>query len=143
VKPGAGPERKNDASALQGPGGSRELPLSLNVLERQTFKAGTPIIKQGDSANAAYVVDSGEVEIWIERGGAKRVINKVTTGGIFGEMALIDAKPRSANVTAVTDTVCIVVPDKLFREKIESVDPMIKTLLRVLVRNVRAAEARG
>jgi CRP-like cAMP-binding protein len=117
--------------------------LSLNVLERQTFKAGTPIIKQGDSANAAYVVDSGEVEIWIERGGAKRVINKVTTGGIFGEMALIDAKPRSANVTAVTDTVCIVVPDKLFREKIESVDPMIKTLLRVLVRNVRAAEARG
>ena len=117
--------------------------MSLNVLERQTFKAGTPIIKHGDSAHAAYVVDSGEVEIWIERAGVKRVINKVTTGGIFGEMALIDAKPRSANVTALTDTVCIVVPDKLFREKIESVDPMIKTLLRILVRNVRAAESRS
>jgi CRP-like cAMP-binding protein len=117
--------------------------VSLNVLERQTFKAGTPIIKQGDAAHAAYVVDSGKVEIWIDRAGAKRVLSEVTTGGIFGEMALIDAKPRSANVTAVSDTVCIVVPETLFKQKIESVDPLIKTLLRVLVRNVRAAEARG
>lgn len=128
---------------MQRPRGLRELPLSLNVLERQTFKAGTSIIKQGDSAHAAYVVDSGEVEIWIERAGAKRVLNKVTTGGIFGEMALIDDKPRSANVTAVADTVCIVVPEKMFKAKIEPVDPMVKTLLRILVRNVRAAEARG
>ena len=116
--------------------------MSLNVLERLTFKAGTAIIKQGDSAHAAYVIDSGEVEIWIERAGAKRVLNKVATGGIIGEMALIDAKPRSANATAIIDTVCIVVPEKLFREKIESVDPMVKTLLRILVRNVRAAESR-
>ncbi len=117
--------------------------MSLNVLERQTFKAGTPIIKQGDSAHAAYVIDSGKVEIWVQRGTAKRVLNEVTTGGIFGEMALIDSKPRSANVTAVSDTVCIVVPEKLFKDKIEAVDPLIKTLLRVLVRNVRAAETRA
>jgi len=116
--------------------------VSLDVLERQTFKAGTPIIKQGESAHAAFVVDSGKVEIWVERGGARRVLSEVTTGGIFGEMALIDAKPRSANVTAVSDTVCIVVPEKLFRQKIEAVDPLIKALLRLLVRNVRAAASR-
>ena len=115
--------------------------MSLNSLERKTFPAGTPIIKLGEQAHAAYVVDSGEVEIWIERNGAKRVLSKVTTGGIFGEMALIDAKPRSANATALVDTVCIVVPEKLFREKIEPIDPLIKALLRVLVRNVRAAMA--
>jgi hypothetical protein len=34
-----------------------------------------------------------------------------------------------------------VVPDKLFKEKIETIDPLIKALLRVLVRNVRAAMA--
>lgn len=115
--------------------------MSLNSLERKTFPAGTPIIKLGEQAHAAYVVDSGKVEIWIERSGAKRVLSEVTTGGIFGEMALIDAKPRSANATALVDTVCIVVPEKLFREKIEVVDPLIKALLRVLVRNVRAAMA--
>ena len=115
--------------------------MSLNVLERQTFKAGTPIIKQGDRASAAYVIDSGKVEIWVERGGVKRVLNEVTTGGIIGEMALIDAKPRSANVTAIAETVCIVVPEKLFKEKIEPIDPLIKALLRVLVRNVRTLTA--
>jgi CRP-like cAMP-binding protein len=117
--------------------------VSLSGLERQTFKAGTPIIKHGDSAKAAYIVDSGKVEIWIDKAGSKRVLSEVTTGGIFGEMALIDSKPRSANVTALTDTVCIVVPEKLFKEKIETGDPLIKALLRVLVRNVRAADARS
>ena len=57
-------------------------------------------------------------------------------------MALIDDKPRSANATAVSETVCIVVPEKLFKEKIETVDPLIRALLRVLVRNVRAADSR-
>jgi CRP-like cAMP-binding protein len=114
----------------------------LGALERQTFPAGAPIIKQGDKAHAAYVVDSGKVEIWVEHRGAKRVLSEVTTGGIFGEMALIDAKPRSANATAASETVCIVVPEKLFKEKIESVDPLIRALLRVLVRNVRAADSR-
>jgi CRP-like cAMP-binding protein len=116
--------------------------VSLNALERKTFPAGSAIIKHGDTAHAAYVVDSGKVEIWVDKGGAKRVLSEVTTGGIFGEMALIDSKPRSANATAVEDTVCIVVPEKLFRDKIEPIDPLIKALLRVLVRNVRAADAR-
>ena len=117
--------------------------MSLSGLERQTFKAGTPIIKHGDAAKAAFVVDSGKVEIWVERRGAKQVLAEVTTGGIFGEMALIDAKPRSANATAVADTVLIVVPEKLFKEKVDGIDPLIKQLLRVLVRNVRAADARA
>ena len=117
--------------------------MSLKTLERQTFKAGTPIITHGDAAHAAYVVDSGKVEIWIERRGVRQVLTEVTTGGIFGEMALIDAKPRSANATAISDTVLIVVPEKLFKEKIDSIDPLIKALLRVLVRNVRAADARA
>ena len=114
--------------------------MSLNALERKTFPAGTPIIKQGETAHAAYVVDSGKVEIWVTAGNTKRVISEVTTGGIFGEMALIDSKPRSANVTALIETVCIVVPENLFNEKIEKVDPLIKALLRVLVRNIRTAD---
>ena len=117
--------------------------MSLNALERQTFKAGASIIKAGDAAHAAYVVDSGKVEIWVEKGGSRRVLNEVTTGGIFGEMALIDSKPRSANATALVDTVCIVVPEKLFKDRIENVDPLVKQLLRILVRNVRAADARA
>ena len=115
--------------------------MSLHALERQTFPAGSLIIKLGDQAHSAYVVDSGKVEIWVERSGDKRVLAEVTTGGIFGEMALIDAKPRSANATAVVDTVCIVVPEQLFKEKIDPIDPLVKALLRVLVRNVRAAMA--
>ena len=51
-----------------------------------------------------YVVRSGEVEI--ERDG--KVVETVTAGGIFGEMALIDGAPRAATARAKTD--CEVAP---------------------------------
>lgn len=116
--------------------------MSLQTLERKTFAAGSLIIKQGETAEAIYVVDKGQVEIWIESHGTRFALAQVATGGIFGEMALIDAHPRSANVSALVDTTVIVVPDKMFREKLDKADPLVKSILRVLVRNVRAENLR-
>ena len=70
----------------------------------RTFKAGEVIFKDGEAGDAMYAVVTGEVEI---RKGA-HVYETVTAGGVFGELALIDDSPRSAEAVARTD--CRVAP---------------------------------
>ena len=59
---------------------------------------------EGDEGDKMYVIRSGEVEI--VRDG--QVVETLSPGGIFGEMALIDGSPRAA--TARAKTACEVAP---------------------------------
>jgi len=68
------------------------------------YAAGEVIFAAGERGNTMYLVRSGEVVI--ERGG--KVLETLESGGIFGEVALIDGSPRSATAKAKTD--CIVAP---------------------------------
>lgn len=112
----------------------------LQVLDRKTYGADTPVFRQGDPGNAAYVVQSGEVEIWVSENGEKRVLGVVKAGGIFGEMALIDNSLRMASATAIKQSVCIVIPDKLFQDKMNDADAFIVALLRIFCGNIRSMQ---
>jgi len=72
--------------------------MFANDLDAQHYPAGHRFFATGDHGEAMYVVTEGEVEITL-RG---KVLETVLAGGIFGEMALIDHKERSADVTAKT-----------------------------------------
>ncbi len=113
----------------------------LQVLDRKTYAEETPIFRQGDPGNAAYVVQSGEVEIWTSEDGEKRVLGVVKAGGIFGEMALIDNSPRMASATAVKSSVCSAIPDRMFQEKMDQADTFIVALLRIFCSNIRSMQA--
>ncbi|MGH6662841.1 MAG: cyclic nucleotide-binding domain-containing protein, partial [Rhodospirillales bacterium] len=52
------------------------------VLQRQTLQAGDRIFKEGDEGNQAYVVQSGEVEIFRVIDGKEVVLGRVGQGGI-------------------------------------------------------------
>jgi CRP/FNR family cyclic AMP-dependent transcriptional regulator len=69
-----------------------------------SFPAGHQFFAVGDPGDVMYVVIDGEVEL--ELRGQK--LEAVGHGGFFGEMALLDHKPRSASASAKTD--CRVVP---------------------------------
>lgn len=113
----------------------------LQVLDRKTYAEDSPIFRQGDPGNAAYVVQSGEVQIWVSEKGEKRVLGVVKAGGIFGEMALIDNSPRMASATATKPSVCIVIPDRLFQDKMNQADSFIVALLRIFCSNIRSMQA--
>jgi CRP/FNR family transcriptional regulator, cyclic AMP receptor protein len=68
-----------------------------------TFAAGEKIFQEGDPGDCMYAVDSGEVEI--VKG--TRTLETISGGGIFGEMGLVNSKPRMAS--AVAKTGCTVV----------------------------------
>merc|ERR1719192_2625540 len=61
---------------------------------------GEVIIKQGDEGDNFYIIDSGEVEVFVN---GERVIT-IGEGGSFGELALIYGTPRAATVKACTST---------------------------------------
>jgi len=61
--------------------------------------AGEVIIMQGDEGDNFYIVDSGEVDVFV----ADELVTSITDGGSFGELALIYGTPRAATVKAKTD----------------------------------------
>jgi CRP/FNR family transcriptional regulator, cyclic AMP receptor protein len=80
-----------------------------------------------------YVVRSGEVEI--ERDG--RVVEHLSSGGIFGEMALIDGSPRAA--TARAKTACEVAPitEKTFLFLVHETPFFAIAVMRALANRLR------
>jgi CRP-like cAMP-binding protein/ribosomal protein S18 acetylase RimI-like enzyme len=86
--------------------------------QRIVFRAGEPIFMEGDEAEECYVIDGGSVKITTKNAadGRELVFATLGPGEIFGEMALIDDKTRSANASAETDTEVIVLHRRDFMQ---------------------------
>lgn len=82
----------------------QELEKILRLCVKQTFARGTTIFKDGDPGDRCYIVLSGAVRIskFIPNIG-EEALAVLKPGDYFGEMALIDNSPRSANAIANDD----------------------------------------
>ena len=67
--------------------------------EGLALPAGAQVVKEGDPGDALFIVQSGVLEVSRQIGGKTLHINLLSAGEFFGEMALIDGTPRSADVT--------------------------------------------
>src|SRR5678815_2950523 len=77
----------------------------------RTYRDGEDIFKEGDPGDGVYVVRAGQVAISARlTGGERRVFSEVSSGDFFGEMAVLDQLPRSANATAVGETEVFFIP---------------------------------
>lgn len=75
-----------------------------DALMSRSYKAGERIIKQGDAADGMYFVESGDIRITIAgQDGGEIEVNRIHSGGYFGELALVTHKPRAASAYAVGD----------------------------------------
>lgn len=73
-------------------------------------RAGQVIFRQGDKADAAFVIESGAVDITVDRDDGPRLLARREAGEIFGEMAIVSGRPRSATATVAVDAVLAVIP---------------------------------
>lgn len=103
------------------------------VLERKVFYAGQKIFSEGDRGDRAYLIQSGSVDI-IKN---EMPLATLNAGELFGEMALIDDKPRMATAMAQTDVTVVIISRDSFNEKLSKADPFIRGLLNIFVRNIR------
>jgi CRP-like cAMP-binding protein len=81
----------------------------LRMLRPVSFSPGELIFREGDEGFAAFVIQSGAVEIFIQAQPSAVVVARLQEGEIFGELALIDGSARSAGARAITacEILCI------------------------------------
>ncbi|MFN0145404.1 MAG: glutaminase A [Dehalococcoidia bacterium] len=83
----------------------------LEMAEYVHYLAGDRIIRHGDASDAVFLILSGAATVSVPRqGGCAHRITTLGHGTTFGEMALMDNGPRSADVHALTDVTCLAVP---------------------------------
>ena len=108
------------------------------VIERKTFAEGDTIFKQGSNGRTAFIVQKGLVEILHQSpDGVEKRLGEIGQGGIFGEMALIDDKPRMATARCIEPTTVIVVTEQMFMHKLDKADPFIRGLMHILADTIR------
>ena len=85
-----------------------------------------------------FVVASGEASVEVHGD----EVGKLGAGDAFGEVALIDRRPRTATVIAQSDLVCYGLPVFVFRPFVESRPAVAWKLLEAMADRLEAAESR-
>jgi len=111
--------------------------LSQGADEVRTFKPGDVIFKAGDPGDELYIVRKGKVAIQL----GNRTLAELGEGEVFGEMALIDAGPRSATVVAETDCEIVPVSEKQFLFMTSEAPYFALSLMRIVVQRLRTANS--
>ena len=67
------------------------------------------LFEEGDVGDCAYIIESGSVELSIDKGGKILIIATLGEGDVLGEMAIIDKRPRTATARALEETKTIAI----------------------------------
>jgi len=107
-------------------------------METREIQAGRYIFREGESGDLAFIVTEGVVEITRKVNGEKVVLGEVPKGGLFGEMALLNEKPRMASAYAQDEVKLLVISRAQMTKKMSDADPFYRALIEVLSSHVRS-----
>lgn len=93
-----------------------ELVRLLKICHTRKFQAGETLFREGDHGDRLYVLIAGQIHIIKRREGSKEVLATLGVGDCFGEMALVDQEPRSADAAAATDCMVIEVNAQIIND---------------------------
>jgi CRP/FNR family cyclic AMP-dependent transcriptional regulator len=108
--------------------------------KRRRYAPGETIVREGEPASALYVILSGKVRVERREAGGNQVVAELVPGDFFGELALIEEEPRTATVTAVDDTECILFVAWEFTALLKANAGMAYALLRALIERIHRRE---
>ena len=116
--------------------------ITKNIYQKyvKTFEPGEVLFQEGAHGDEMFIIIQGEVEIR-KRTSAKTARTLITfhEGDIFGEMALIEKKPRSATAIAMTPCRTLVMNEALLDSMIENNPDFAKKMIRILSERIRKA----
>jgi hypothetical protein len=101
------------------------------------LKAGAVLFESGAIGHAADLILSGRVAVFRRDADGETVLARRGPGEILGEMAIVDALPRSAGVRAEEDCVLVPVSAAQIRERLAGADPILRLCLEGLIARLR------
>jgi len=105
------------------------------------LQPGEVLFREGDPPTTAFILDEGQVEIRAKQRGHDVVLALLGPGAILGEMAVIDAAPRTATAVALSACRLIALDRAQIAERLEGADPVIRALLQGTLQRYRSALA--
>jgi len=105
------------------------------------FRAGETILREGEDGDAAYIITSGVAVAYKTIDVEERALREMGPGEVFGEMALLSSRPRSASVVAKTDVTAIVVTKEALARELHA-ESWLAALVRTLVDRLSELDAR-
>ena len=115
-----------------------ELESLADEFNERRFNAGDSIALEGEGGLMFFVVESGEASVEVQG----EEVGKLGPGDSFGEIALIDRRPRTATVRAASDLRTYGLPVFVFRPFVESRPQVAWKLLEAMADRLEAAESR-
>ena len=109
------------------------------------LQAGDVVFREGDAPGAAYLIESGKIEVSVTQNQQRLVLSYLSTGDLLGEMAVIDDAPRSAEARAVEASVLTIIERDQIHERLNEADPIVRALMGSLLHRYRSGllAARG
>ncbi|MBV8757693.1 MAG: Crp/Fnr family transcriptional regulator [Deltaproteobacteria bacterium] len=103
-------------------------------LERfaKDFAPGTVLFEEGQPGDYMYVVQAGEVEIRRQVGETERVLAVLKAGDFLGEMAILNARPRSATAVVKTKARLVVIEGKTFEAMLRARPEIALRIIKML-----------
>ena len=106
------------------------------------FENGEVIFREDEPGNEMYLIIQGAVEIRKATGASSsKTLISLGKGDLFGEMAIIEKKPRSASAVAVEPTKLLRINEKLYDSMIGSNPDFARKMSRVLSERIRKSNA--
>lgn len=108
------------------------------LASRRAYAKGNVVFSQGDKGDALYGVASGRVRISASATGGREVfLNIMEPGDTFGEIAVMDGLPRTANAVALDDATLIHIQRSDFLRFLESQPKLALHLLKLMCERLR------
>jgi hypothetical protein len=117
-----------------------------DFLEKIRLTQWTEVFRQGEAGDAMYMILEGELRARVKVGEQEMILSTFGPGEFFGDMALFDHGPRSADVVANVDStvlkLSVVAFDRLTREAPALATPFLQATARTLSARIRADNKR-
>ena len=114
----------------------RHLKKVAGLTSTVAFDAGDTVIQEGEPGDSFFVAVSGQAKV-ISGG---KTIHRLIPGDHFGEISLLDGRPRSASVVAETPMSLLMVPRPAFLRLVKNDADLARALLASLARMVRRVD---
>ena len=123
--------------------GDNELETISRILYMNTYHRGQLIFQEGEEGNALFIVLRGKVKVCLyDEEGREYVLDVIGKDGFFGELALIDELPRSANVLAMETCDLLIIRRNDFMRLLMENPSISINILKVMAGRLRVADER-
>jgi CRP-like cAMP-binding protein len=104
------------------------------------FVKGHVLFREGDTGGEMYVVQKGKVVIEKRLGGTEQSVAEIGPGDFFGEMAVLNDRPRTASAVCKEDTTCLVIGKRTLEGMIVGSPEIALRLIKRLARRLDNAD---